>query len=113
MKTVIRRTKNGIVFICSMCNMIHFEYKNLNFNFESEKTYRSFANYFLNLDGKFWEEQNKGSHFRRKIVVPIDRKNLLFLLNNKELLELKHLFSKDDKYKREYLKENFYCFSDN
>lgn len=97
MNRIINQTENGQVFRCPKCRLIHFEYKNLNFNF-TEKEYNHFANYILNLEGEYWEIKNGNTYFRRKIFIPAGKKNFNIILNNKELLELKELFSK--RYKK-------------
>lgn len=92
MNKIISQTENGQIYRCSTCNLIHFEFKNLNFNF-SEDEYKHFVDYFLKLEGEYWEIKNGNSYFRRKIFIPAgDSFNIL--LNNEELLELKELFSK-------------------
>lgn len=89
---IIKRTKNGLLFYCNSCNLIHLEFKNLNFNF-SEKQMDQFTDYIQKLNAKEWEELNKNSPFKRKIVVPISHDSFNFLLNGKELLELQKLVS--------------------
>ncbi|PCH71323.1 MAG: hypothetical protein COC06_01420 [Bacteroidales bacterium] len=93
MNNVMNQTENGKIFRCSGCSKIHIEYKNLNFNFDDEE-YKNFANYFMELDGPYWENVNIHVHFRKKIIVPVGHKNLNMLLDNSELQELKQLFSK-------------------
>jgi len=97
MNKVSNKTENGKVFKCSKCDAIHIEYKNLNFNF-SEKQYKHFADYILKLDGEEWENKNRNSHYRRKIIIPIGHKSVNILLNNTELQELKQLFSSKKHY---------------
>ena len=112
MTKYINQTENGKIFRCSSCNKIHIEFNNLNFNF-NDKEYAHFANYFLKLNGKYWEEINLYSNFKRKIIVPVGHKNVNFLLNNKELQELKQLLSKSKiNFKKIELIRNFqynYC----
>ncbi len=96
MNRIISQTENGQVFRCPKCRLIHFEYKNLNFNFTNNE-YNNFANYILNLEGKYWEIKNGNTHFKRKIFIPVGKKNFNILLNNKELVELKDLLSKQYK----------------
>ncbi len=91
-KKTISRTENGHVFLCPSCNMIHFEYKNINYNFEDKEDYLHFTNYFLKLDGDHWERINEDICFKRKIIVPGGFPTFNLLLNNEELLELKDLF---------------------
>ncbi len=93
MTKIIGHTENGSIFICSKCKLIHFEYKNLGFNFKP-KEYRHFAKYILRLEGGYWEMKNANNYFKRKILIPIGKTNFNILLNNEELLELKDLFSK-------------------
>ncbi|MEM9824377.1 MAG: DUF6686 family protein, partial [Bacteroidota bacterium] len=92
-KKTIGKTEHGHVFICSTCQMIHFEFKNLNYNFRDEEDYLHFADYFLRLDGKFWESTNEDIFFKRKIIVPGGFSDFNILLNLEELMELKALFS--------------------
>jgi hypothetical protein len=89
---IIKRTKNGLLFYCNSCNLIHLEFKNLNFNF-SKKQMKKFTEYIQNLNAKEWEEINKASPFKRKIVVPISHDSFNFLLNSEELAELQELVS--------------------
>lgn len=93
MSKVMNQTENGKVFRCSGCNKIHIEYKNLNFNF-SEDEYENFINYFKELNGPYWESVNANIEFEKKIIVPIGHKNINMLLDNRELEELKQLFSR-------------------
>ncbi len=90
---LISQTENGQVFKCPTCKLIHFEYKNLNFNF-TNKEYLFFKNYFLKIDGDYWEITNANSYYKRKILIPAGGNNFNILLNKKELLELKDLFTK-------------------
>lgn len=91
MNHIISKSENGKVFKCSTCKLIHFEYKNLNFNF-SQKEYDHFSNYFINLSGEYWEITNANSSFKRKIIIPAGTDNFNILLNNEELKELQDLF---------------------
>ena len=93
MDTIISRTENGCVFRCHKCDLIHFEYKNLNFNF-TDIEYYYFAEYFKNLEGEYWEFRNANNNFTRKIVVPAGNNNFNILLNRIELRELKMLFDR-------------------
>ncbi len=90
---IINRTSCGLVFKCPLCNKIHIEFKNLNFNF-SEKEYKHFTAYINNLDGFFWEMRNASSVFTRKIRIPLnDTNSFCFLLNTEELGQFKELLS--------------------
>lgn len=89
---IYSQTQNGRIFKCPNCTMIHFEFQNLNFNFNSIKEMEYTANYFFRLEAKLWETKNSGSFFRRKIFVPIGHKNFHILLNSQEALEIKKLF---------------------
>lgn len=87
----ISKSQNGQIFKCDKCNLIHIEYKNLNFNF-TLKQFNDFANYLAKIYGVKWEEKNKNTRFRRKIVIPIGHQSFRVLLTNDELEELKKLF---------------------
>ncbi len=112
-KKTISRTENGHVFLCPACNMIHFEYKNLNYNFNDEAEYLQFVNYFLKLDGEHWEEVNEGIYFKRKIIVPGGHPSFNMLLNNEELIELKDLFKGNDRKTERPLKASVEFFYKN
>lgn len=92
-KKTISQTENGHVFICTACDMIHFEYKNMNYNFLNEREYLHFADYFVQLNGDYWEDLNDDIHFKRKIIVPGGFPYFNILLNREELEELKELFT--------------------
>ncbi|MBD1260519.1 hypothetical protein HZY62_07955 [Maribacter polysiphoniae] len=92
MTKIIGYTENGSIFICSKCKLIHFEFKNLGFNF-NQKEFEHFAKYIQRLEGDYWEIKNANNYFKRKIAIPIGQSNFNVLLNNNELLELKDLFS--------------------
>jgi len=92
MQKISNSTENGKVFICSKCDAIHIEFKNLNFNF-SETQFKNFTDYILELNGSEWEYKNRNTHYRRKIIIPTGHKNVKILLNNGELTELKQLLS--------------------
>lgn len=108
----ISKTENGHVFLCPTCNLIHLEYKNLNYNFRNEREYLHFADYFLKLDGEYWEQLNNSIYFKRKIIVPGGFHNFNILLTNEELLELKELFFGIPRNNKKPLKASidyFYC----
>jgi len=90
-KDFINKTQNGQIFKCDKCKAIHIEYKNLNFNFSVEQ-FDHFADYLTKLDGKYWENKNKNSQFKRKIIIPIGYNSFKVLLTRDELEELKNLF---------------------
>ncbi len=86
----LNRTVNGNVFRCSKCNLIHIEFKNINFNF-TDSQFSHFAEYLNNIDGAEWENKNRNTNFTRKILIPIGYQNINILLNNEELTEFKCL----------------------
>ncbi|MBI9067382.1 MAG: hypothetical protein JEZ09_08830 [Salinivirgaceae bacterium] len=90
MDNIINETKNGKVFICKSCKKIHVEFNNLNFNFTKEEFYH-FSRYISQVNGEYWEKVNTDSTYRRKILIPLDHKNLNLLLNKEELEEMKIL----------------------
>lgn len=90
MHKIINKIKNGKVFQCESCNKIHIEYKNLYFIFNQEK-YKQFADYFLKMDGEYFESRNAKSFLNKKIVIPVGNKNLKVIFDNDELNEIKSL----------------------
>lgn len=96
MQKTINETKNGKIFRCSTCNKIHIEFKNINFNFSDEE-YGYFTEYLLELDGEEWEYKNRGSNYKRKIILQINHRNVKIRLNSYELQELKQLFNITEK----------------
>ena len=87
---ILRETLNGKVFKCLTCNLIHVEFKNLNFNF-SDSQYNHFAAYIKGLDGGQWELINRKSVYSRKILIPIGYQNINIMFNSEELAEFKDL----------------------
>ena len=73
-KDFTNKTQNGQIFKCEKCNLIHIEYKNLNFNF-TLKQFNDFTQYLSKLDGKKWEQKNKNSKFKRKILISTGHQN--------------------------------------
>ncbi|TKG95741.1 hypothetical protein EYV94_05455 [Puteibacter caeruleilacunae] len=91
---ILNETKSGKLFRCLSCDKIHIEFQNLYFTFNNEE-YKKFKEYFLELDGEYWEDVNKNVICRRRIMVPIGHQRLILLFNNEEIRELKKLFSYD------------------
>ena len=89
---IINETENGLLFSCNSCQLIHLEFKNLNFNF-TKKQLSSFDKYLNNLNADSFENINHHSPFKRKIVIPTSEDGFNFLLNKEELTELKSLIS--------------------
>lgn len=87
---IIQKTNNGKVFKCFKCNLIHIEFKNLNFNF-TDSQYKHFAEYIMKINGEEWESRNKDSSYSRKILIPVGSQNINIMFNNEELTELKCL----------------------
>ncbi len=98
MVDIIKKTKNGKVFTCSACNKVHVEFNNLCFNF-SRKEYERFRDYFVDLDGDFWECENSESVLNRKIIIPTGHNSMNFIVNITELNELKVLLSNERNFK--------------
>ena len=89
---IVGQTVHGRVFKCFKCNLIHVEFKNLNFNFTDEQ-YKHFTDYIKSLDGAKWEYTNRNSSYTRKIMVPIGYQNINMMFHADELQELKSLLS--------------------
>ena len=96
---LINKTINGQIFKCDSCEAIHIEYKNLCFNFSIQQ-FDDFADYISKLDGGKWENKNKNTPYKRKIIISIGHKSVNILLNNEELQELNNLFNRIGKQKQ-------------
>ena len=105
---ILSKSKNGKVFLCEKCDAIHIEFLNFGFNF-NKKQYNHFKEYLNTIDADYWEERNKESLYRRKIVIPLGKNNFSLLLNKLELNEFKNLLctiqNKRDKFKYLVYKE--------
>ena len=108
---IIRQTDHGKVFKCSKCNLMHVEFKNLNFNFTTAQ-YDHFASYIENLDGSEWEGLNKDSNYSRKIMIPIGHQNFNIILNVDELDEFNNLLNVQEVYSgyRKYFEASQFDF---
>ncbi len=89
---VKKTTQHGKLMLCENCRAFHLEFNNLLFTIKANH-FKQFKNYFLNLDGDYWEKKNYKSVYRRKIMVPVNHDKLTFMLNFNELEELKELLS--------------------
>lgn len=87
---IIQKTNNGKIFKCFKCNLIHIEFKNINFNF-TDSQYKHFVEYIMKVNGKEWEYRNRDTSYSRKILIPIGYQNINILFNNEELIEFKCL----------------------
>lgn len=90
MNQILSETENGQVFLCSKCRLIHFEYKNICFNFTNRQL-EYFVDYFLEIKSEFWEVVNANSFFKRKIFIPIGIESFRIILNHIEVIEIKCL----------------------
>ncbi|MCX7987786.1 MAG: hypothetical protein N2662_12685 [Bacteroidales bacterium] len=94
MKQFIRlsETQHGLILKCYTCNKIHLEYNNIYIDFEEEGFYQ-FCQYFNDLNPTFWEEVNRKSILRRRIIVPVGHQSIHLLFNSQEVEELKLLLN--------------------
>lgn len=106
---IIKQTKNGKVFKCSKCNLLHVEFKNLNFNFTPAQ-YKQFAVYIQNLDGAECEDMNRDSSYLRKIMIHIGHQNFNIMFKVDELTEFNSLLNLEQTsihYKKYYKNTDF------
>ena len=111
---IIKQTENGKVFKCSKCNLLHVEFKNLNFNLTLAQ-YKHLADYIQNLNGSEWEDINSESNFSRKIMIPIGHQNINIMFNIDELAEFNSLLNEhqlNTPYRKHYKTSifDFYFF---
>ena len=88
---ILKQTQNGKIFLCADCDKYHIEYKNLSFSLNDDD-FRYFKKYFLSLQPEIWEESNKDTIYKRKVIVPIGHSKVTALFHAKEIYEIKQLF---------------------
>ena len=106
MNEIISEIENGQVFLCPICRLVHFEYKNISFNFTNIQ-FENFVEYFSEINSDFWEVINANSYFRRKIFIPVGTKNFKIILNKTEVEEIKELLKQATKKIRKKNKFKF------
>ena len=87
---IINRTINGTIFKCDQCENIHIEYNNLSFSFSAAE-YNFFVDYFRRIKEDYWEKINAGSPFSKKIIIPVQHRNITLLMNAQEVKEMRIL----------------------
>ncbi|WP_372774039.1 DUF6686 family protein [Mangrovibacterium sp.] len=88
----INQTVNGRIYKCAECDKFHVNYKNLSFSFAQEE-YENFQNYMRKLDVNYWAQQNEHRSGERKIMIPINHKNLILSFRTDEIDEIKALLA--------------------
>jgi len=88
---ILRNSETGQIFVCNQCKKIHLEFGNLSYDFTSEAQLNNFLSHLEQLDGWYYENQNKSSVYRRKIIVPIPDTGLKMLFTSVELNEIRNL----------------------
>lgn len=88
---ILRNSTNGQIFICNQCQKIHLEFGNFSCDFTSESKLNNFLNHLEQLDGLYYENQNKFSAYRRKIMVPIPDTGFKMLFTSDEMNEIRSL----------------------
>jgi len=91
---VINKTSYGQLVYCEKCGLYHFEFGNLNFNFTEEELI-TFTTYINSIQGDYYNQVNRHTTNRRKILLPTRLKGFHFCLNPNELNEMKYLLNKD------------------
>jgi hypothetical protein len=88
---IIRSSTTGQIFVCNQCRKIHLEFGNFSYDFTSETKLNDFLNHLEQIDGLYYEELNKSSGYRRKILVPIPDTEIKILFTSNELEEIRNL----------------------
>ncbi|WP_372750969.1 DUF6686 family protein [Labilibaculum sp.] len=88
---IYNRTSNGTLFKCDSCNAIHLEFNNLNINFSNASKYHEYATFLHQLNADEWISVNKDTPYQRKIMIPLGKGNINFMLHAGELEDLKRL----------------------
>ncbi len=100
---IIRSSTTGQIFVCNQCRKIHLEFGNFSCDFTSETKLNDFLNHLEQIDGQHYEELNKSSNYRRKIMIPIPGTNIKIQLTSNELDEIRNLIRSYTNRKRKEL----------
>lgn len=96
--SVINKSANGQLIYCEKCELFHFEFGNLNFDFTQEE-FERFRNYVTSIDGDYYHGLNSHTENRRKILLPTRLKGFHFCFYPEELREIRFLLTqKPGKY---------------
>lgn len=88
----VKRTPNGQLFKCHCKDRYNLEFGNVYIHFDY-KDLESFCAYVYSIDYKHYLEVNAKSPNKRKILLNVKSRNILFTLNEFEFLELRELLS--------------------
>ncbi|MBN1181748.1 MAG: hypothetical protein JXB49_05625 [Bacteroidales bacterium] len=94
---------NGRLYYCKNCSKVHFEFLNKGVDFEDFKAVKEFTKFLFSLNYDYYQEKNKTSRYRKKIIIPFPDEKARLFLNIAEVEELKKLFESFilERYKRE------------
>lgn len=88
---ILRSSANGQIFVCTQCQKIHLEFGNFTLDFASETQLNNFLCHLGQVDGLYYENLNKSTSYRRKVMVPIPDSGLKILFTSGELDEIRNL----------------------
>jgi hypothetical protein len=87
---ILNKTENGKIYLCSSCNSIHFEFKNIVINFSSQE-FKIFTYYFDKLKIELLEPIDSDSLLNQRVII-LPRNDMIKLkLNNEEIEEIRSL----------------------
>ena len=88
---ILHNSTTGQIFICTQCQKIHLEFGHFTIDFTSEAQLKNFLNHLEQVDGPYYEDLNKSTSYRRKVMVPIPETGLKMLFTSNELDEIRNL----------------------
>lgn len=88
---ILRNSTTGQIFVCNQCQKIHLEFGNFTLDFNSETQLDNFLGHLEQVDGLYYENLNKSTSYRRKVMVPIPDTGLKMLFTSAELDEIRNL----------------------
>lgn len=88
---MIQHSTTGQIFVCNQCRKIHLEFGNFSYDFSSEAKLNDFLSNLEQIDGQHYEELNKSTNYRRKIIVPIPYTGIRILFTLNELDKIRNL----------------------
>lgn len=106
---LVNQSMNGQVVYCKHKEIYYLEFGNIFFSFTPAEL-NSFKKYLDGIDHKFYQQRNKESFNRRKLLLMTQSENTMFSVNEAEFLELRELLSFRKNKKKLKIKEfdNYY-----
>jgi hypothetical protein len=84
---IVCETDNGCVTRCTSCTMVYLEFGNFILKLDPKK-FRALKSFMYSLDYEMAETANAFFNLRRRIIIRIEKTNVMLVLNRDECIEL-------------------------